>query len=133
MFPAQFTGLGETSARQAIELTEYFLDHFAVDPHRVYGCGYSAGGGNHVPSGFHAPPIFTPLISTALLNGTASLFLLQKDMLPSIFLWRKTMSITVLKRRDAYDGLYGAYRALGWNDGQIAEVLQLEIPDNEYF
>lgn len=32
------------SARQAIELTEHFLDDFAVDAKRVYAAGYSAGG-----------------------------------------------------------------------------------------
>ena len=41
---AQLTDWGETSARQAIELTEHFLDDFAVDAKRVYAVGYSAGG-----------------------------------------------------------------------------------------
>lgn len=41
---AQLTDWGETSARQAIELTEHFLDDFAVDAKRVYAAGYSAGG-----------------------------------------------------------------------------------------
>ena len=41
---AQFTDWGETSARQAIELTEYFIDNFSVDENRVYASGYSAGG-----------------------------------------------------------------------------------------
>lgn len=41
---AQLTDWGETSARQAIELTEHFLDDFAVDAKRVYAPGYSAGG-----------------------------------------------------------------------------------------
>ena len=41
---AQLTDWHETSAKQAIELTEYFLDHFSVDESRVYAAGYSAGG-----------------------------------------------------------------------------------------
>ena len=41
---AQFTDWREKSARQAIELTEYFLDNFPVDVKRVYAAGYSAGG-----------------------------------------------------------------------------------------
>lgn len=41
---AQLTDWGEKSAQQAIELTEYFLGQFAVDPARVYAAGYSAGG-----------------------------------------------------------------------------------------
>ena len=41
---AQLTDWGETSARQAVELTEYFIQHYAVDTNRVYATGYSAGG-----------------------------------------------------------------------------------------
>lgn len=40
---AQLTDWGEKSARQAIELTEYFINRFAVDTSRVYAAGYSAG------------------------------------------------------------------------------------------
>lgn len=38
------TDWGDKSARQTIELTEYFMDHFAVDTDRIYAAGYSAGG-----------------------------------------------------------------------------------------
>ena len=41
---AQLTDWGEKSARQAIELTEYFINRFAVDTSRIYAAGYSAGG-----------------------------------------------------------------------------------------
>jgi replicative DNA helicase len=41
---AQLTDWGEKSARQAIELTEYFINSFAVDTSRGYAAGYSAGG-----------------------------------------------------------------------------------------
>ena len=36
---AQLTDWGEKSARQAIELTEYFINSFAVDTSRVYAAG----------------------------------------------------------------------------------------------
>ena len=41
---AQLTDWGETSAREAVELTEYFIDSFSVDTNRIYAAGYSAGG-----------------------------------------------------------------------------------------
>lgn len=41
---AQLTDWHEKSATQSIELTEYFLENFAVDKSRVYAAGYSAGG-----------------------------------------------------------------------------------------
>lgn len=41
---AQLTDWGEKSARQAIELTEYFIENFSVSTDRIYAAGYSAGG-----------------------------------------------------------------------------------------
>ena len=41
---AQLTDWNEKSARQAIELTEYFIENFNVDTSRIYAAGYSAGG-----------------------------------------------------------------------------------------
>ena len=41
---AQLTDWGDTSARQSIELTQYFLYKFSIDKSRVYAAGYSAGG-----------------------------------------------------------------------------------------
>ena len=35
---------GETSARQTIALTEYFIDAYNIDTSKVYGEGYSGGG-----------------------------------------------------------------------------------------
>lgn len=40
----QLTDWHEKSARQSVELTEYFIENFAVDKNRVYAAGYSAGG-----------------------------------------------------------------------------------------
>lgn len=38
-----------------------------------------------------------------------------------------------LKARDAYNGLRDAYQKNGWSEAQIDEMLQLQIPNNEYF
>lgn len=40
----QLNDWGDTSARQTIELTEYFLDTYNIDKSRVYAEGYSGGG-----------------------------------------------------------------------------------------
>lgn len=41
---AQLTDWGETSALQAIDLMEYFIEHFPVNTRRIYANGYSVGG-----------------------------------------------------------------------------------------
>lgn len=40
----QLNDWGETSANQTIELVEYFLKHYKINPARVYIDGYSGGG-----------------------------------------------------------------------------------------
>ena len=40
----QLNDWGENSARQTIALTEYFLEHYHIDPDRVYLHGMSGGG-----------------------------------------------------------------------------------------
>ena len=38
------TDWGDTSARQTIELTDYFINNFSVAKGRIYAAGFSAGG-----------------------------------------------------------------------------------------
>lgn len=40
----QFDDWGNTAARQAIALTEYFIENYSVDRNRIYAAGFSAGG-----------------------------------------------------------------------------------------
>ena len=73
--PAQLTDWHDTSARQAIELTEYFLANFSVDVSRVYAAGYSAGG--------------------ETMSQAVSMHPDRKMARLSIFLWQNMMSIMV--------------------------------------
>ena len=41
---AQLNDWGQTSARQAVELTEYMMAQYNIDPERVFITGYSGGG-----------------------------------------------------------------------------------------
>ena len=40
----QLNDWGQTSADQTIELTQYFLTHYIINPSKVYINGYSGGG-----------------------------------------------------------------------------------------
>ena len=57
----QLEDWGETSADQTIALVEYFLDHYNIDPDKVYGEGYFWGKDQSF-----LPPIFS-----AAPSGTA--------------------------------------------------------------
>ena len=94
---AQLTDWHETSARQAIELTEYFLAHFPVDASRVYAAGYSAGGETMSLAVSMRPDLYAAYLHGAsrwMGNTHPS----RKTAWPSIFLWPSMMS-TMVRRR----------------------------------
>ena len=130
---AQLTDWHETSARQAIELTEYFIENFSVDKSRVYAAGYSAGG----ETMSQAVPM-RPDLYAAYLHGASQWDgdfepIAQYDVAVYIFMAENDEYYGSEKARSAYEGLQAAYRQKGYSDEQISKRLVVEIPDDEYF
>ena len=130
---AQLTDWGERSARQAIELTEYFLECFSVDPDRVYAAGYSAGGETMSRAVAMRPDIYASYLHGSSQWDGEYAPIAENAVAVYIFMAQSDEYYGSQRAQDAYDGLYEAYRNEGWTDGQINRVLQLEIPDDAYF
>ena len=130
---AQLTDWHETSARQAIELTEYFIANFSVDKSRIYAAGYSAGGET-----MSQAVSMRPDLHAAYLHGASQWDgiyepIAQNDVAVYIFMAENDEYYGSAKARSAYEGLQRAWREKGYTDEQISELLALEIADNEYF
>lgn len=130
---AQLTDWHETSARQAIELTEYFIENFSVDKSRVYAAGYSAGGETMSQAVSMRPDLYAAYLHGASQWDGDYQPIAQNDVAVYIFMAENDEYYGSAKARSAYDGLQAAYREKGYTDKQIGELLTLEIPDNEYF
>lgn len=130
---AQLTDWGEKSARQAVELTEYFLDNFSVDCDRVYAAGYSAGGETMSQAVAMRPDLYAAYLHGAAQWDGAFESVAEDKVSVYIFMAENDEYYGSQKARDAYQGLYEAYQSIGWIQEQIDEVLQIETPDNEYF
>ncbi len=130
---AQLTDWREKSARQAVELTEYFLDNFPVDVNRVYAAGYSAGGETMSQAVSMRPDLYAAYLHGASRWDGAFEPVAENGVAVYIFMAENDEYYGSQKARDAYQGLYEAYRNAEWEQAQIDEVLQIEIPDNEYF
>ena len=130
---AQLTDWGEKSARQAIELTEFFLDNFPVDVNRVYAAGYSAGGETMSQAVSMRPDLYAAYLHGASRWDGAFEPVAENSVAIYIFMAENDEYYGSQKARDAYQGLYEAYQNAEWTQAQIDEVLQIEIPDNEYF
>lgn len=129
----QLTGWGEESARQTIELTEHFLENYAVDPTRVYAMGYSAGGETMSQVLNTRADLFAAYLhSSSRWNGTYENVI--KNQLPVyIFMAENDEYYGSQRATDAYEGLRTRYAAQGFSNEEIQRLVVLDMPDNAYF
>lgn len=130
---AQLTDWGETSARQANLLTHYFLENFDVDPARVYGAGYSAGGETMSQAVSLEPDLYA-----AYLHGSSQWDggyepLAQSGVAVYIFMAENDEYYGSQRARDAYESLLAAYEAAGRTQEEARRLLRLDIREDSYF
>ena len=130
---AQLTDWGGKSARQAIELTEYFIKNFAVDESRVYAAGYSAGGETMSQAVSMRPDLYAAYLHGASQWDGTFAPVAENRVAVYIFMAENDEYYGSRRARDAYDGLYEAYRETGLSDSGIGQFLQMDIPDNVWF
>lgn len=130
---AQLTDWGEKSARQANELTEYFLEHFAVDKNRVYAAGYSAGGETMSQAVSMRPDLYAAYLHGASQWDGTYTTVADNRVAVYIYMAQSDEYYGSGKARDAYNELRAAYRNTGLSDGEIDRLLQVEIPDDAFF
>lgn len=130
---AQLTDWGEKSARQAVELTEYFLENFAADSSRVYAAGYSAGGETMSQAVSMRPDLYAAYLHGASQWDGTYAPIAENGVAVYIYMAENDEYYGSQKARNAFDGLYDAYQKTGLTEEQISELLKLEIPNNEHF
>ena len=130
---AQLTDWHETSARQAIELTEYFMNHFSVDQSRIYAAGYSAGGETMSQAVAMRPDLYAAYLHGASQWDGDYAPIAQNGVAVYIFMAEHDEYYGPERARNAYNSLHDAYIEAGWSEEQISEVLQIQTPDDEWF
>lgn len=129
----QLTDWQERSANQAIELTEYFINNFSVDTDRVYATGYSAGGETMSQAVSLRPDLYTAYLHGASQWDGIYDPVVQEPVNVYIYMAENDEYYGSEKAREAYQNLYDAYLANGYSQTEIDQLLQVQIPDNEYF
>ncbi len=130
---AQLTDWGEKSARQAIELTEYFLENFSVDQTRVYAAGYSAGGETMSQAVSMRPDLYAAYLHGASQWDGTFAPIAENGVAVYIFMAENDEYYGSERAQAAYNNIYSAYLEAGWNQDRIDTVLQIQTPDNEWF
>ena len=130
---AQLTDWGEKSARQAIELTEYFIENFAVNTDRVYAAGYSAGGETMSRAVSMRPDLYAAYLHGASQWDGDYAPIAENSVAVYIYMADGDEYYGSAKARSAYEKLHEAYENAGWSDADIDRVLRIETPDNAFF
>ena len=123
----------ETSAEQAIALTEYFLSHFNIDPDKVYLHGMSGGGETGSLIMGMRPELYTAYLMTSS-QWDGDLSVLAESRTPVYMAIGEDDSYygsSSLKR--AYAKLTELYRDDGLNESDIDRLVVLDVKDQRYF
>ena len=129
----QLNDWGETSADQAIALTEYFLAHYNIDPDKVYLHGYSGGGETGSLVMKKRPKLFTAFLCcasqwdgdmTALVEARTPVYMAVGE--DDSYYGSKPLM-------DAYQKLHDLYLTEGLSESEIDELVTLDVKEQKYF
>ena len=129
----QLDNWGETSANMAIELTEYFLEHYNIDRKKVYLHGFSGGGETGSIVMGKCPELFSAYLMTSS-KWDGDLEVLANTHTPVYMAIGEDDSYygsDYLKQ--AYSDLYALYEAQGLSADEISELLVLDVKEQDYF
>ena len=129
----QLNDWGETSARQAIALTEYFLKNYNIDPSQVYLHGFSGGGETGSLVMGMRPELYAGYLMTSS-QWDGDLNVLAEARTPVYMAIGEDDSYYgsgSLKR--AYQTLHELYVEQGLAADKIRELLVLDVRDQAYF
>lgn len=129
----QLSDWKETSAKQAIALTEYFLNHYNIDPGKVYLHGYSGGGETGSLVMGMKPELYTAFLCTSSKwDGDLSILAAAKTPV-YIATGAEDSYYGSSSLKKAYAELCDYYRNAGVSEDEINRLAVLDIKEQDYF
>ena len=129
----QLEDWGETSADKTIGLTEYFLEHYNIDPEQVYINGYSGGGETLSLVLDKRPDLYTAaLMCSSQWDGGYEA--LTQARTPVYFVTGESDEYYGAEPfRQAYQEIRSRYEAEGLSEAEVNELVRLDIKPASYF
>ena len=129
----QLDDWGETSANHAIALTEYFLEHYNIDPDRVYLHGMSGGGETGSLVMGKRPELYAAyLMTSSKWDGDLSV-LAQAKTPVYLAIGEDDSYYGSDSLKEAYARLCELYREQGLGEEEIDRLVVLDVKPQEYF
>ena len=129
----QLSDWGETSAEQAIALTEYLLDAYNIDREQVYAEGYSGGGETMSRVMGLRPDLFTAYLQCSSQWDGAYEPVVEARVPVYFAIGESDEYYGSEPSREAYDQLHELYTEAGLSEEEIDQLLVLDIKDADYF
>ena len=124
---AQLNDWGQTSARQAVALTEHMMSEYNIDPDRVYITGYSGGGETLSRVMELKPELYTAvLFVSSQWDGDPEPLVKAKIPL-YLFTAEHDSYYGSDPVREAYQRIHGLYVQTGMNEEDITNLLVIDI------
>ncbi len=129
----QLNDWGDTSARQTIELTEYFLDTYNIDKSRVYAEGYSGGGETMSRVMGMRPELYTAYLQcSSRWNGGYEAVVKSRTPV-YLAVGEKDEYYGAEPSRNAYSEIRRLYKDEGLSDSEVDKLVVLDVKPTSYF
>ncbi len=129
----QLDDWGEVSADHAITLTEYFLEHYNIDPDKVYLHGMSGGGETGSLVMGKRPDLYTAYLMTSS-QWDGDLDTLAEAGTPVYMAIAENDSYYGSgSLKEAYEKLKTIYEKQGLSEEEINRLLVLDVKEDSYF
>ena len=129
----QLSDWGQTSAEQTIELTQYFLTHYKINPSKVYINGYSGGGETLSLVLAKQPELYTAaLMCSSQWDGEYEPVVKAKT--PVYFVIGESDEYYGSEAfKEAYQKIYELYKEQGLSESDIDKLVVLDVKEKDYF
>ena len=129
----QLNDWGQTSADQTIELTQYFLTHYIINPSKVYINGYSGGGETLSLVLAKQPELYTAaLMCSSQWDGAYEPVVEMKT--PVYFVIGESDEYYGSEPfKEAYQQIHELYKEQGLSESEIDKLVVLDVKDKDYF
>ena len=114
-------------------LTRYFLDHYNIDPDKVYLNGYSGGGETGSLVMEYAPELYTAFLHCSSRWDGDLKPLIEAETPVYMATGENDSYYGSSSVRETYDELVRLYREKGLTDDQISGLVVLDLKDQAWF
>jgi len=129
----QLSDWGEVSADQAIELIQYFLENYKIDPSKVYINGYSGGGETLSLILEKRPELFAAALMCSSQWDGAYEPVVEAETPVYFVIGESDEYYGSEPFKKAYQEIYDLYKKKGLSESDIDELLVLDVKGAEYF